>query len=79
MGTKALKAKDRITLIVAMKADGSNFLPITVIVTARNPKAFNLRCPVPYLAQRRHGMTVRLARSGSRGFSYLPLEIEHQR
>lgn len=49
-----MKAKDRITIIVATNADVSHLLPLTVIGTAKNRKAFNLRkCLEPYLAQKK--------------------------
>lgn len=52
VGIKGMKAKDRITLIMATNADGSHIFPSTVIGSAQNPRAFNLRkCPLPYLSQ----------------------------
>lgn len=51
-GTKAMKAKDRITLIITTNASGSHILPPTVIGSSKKPRAFNLRkCPLPYLSQ----------------------------
>lgn len=47
---KGIKAKDRITLIVPSNADASHFIPLTVIGSAKAPRAFILRrCPLPYL------------------------------
>lgn len=54
-GTKSMKAKDRITLIIATNGDGSHLLPLTIIGASENPReSFTLRkCPVPYISQKR--------------------------
>lgn len=53
-GIKGMKAKDRITLIITTNADGSHILPYSLIGSAQNPRAFNLRkCPLPYLTQKK--------------------------
>lgn len=52
-GTKALTAKDRITLIVTTNATGTHILPPTIVGSAKEPRCFRIRkCPLPYLRQR---------------------------
>lgn len=48
-GVKAIKAKDRITANLFSNADGSDKVPVPIIGTAKNPKAFRIgKCPIPY-------------------------------
>lgn len=51
-GTKALKAKDRLTLLLCTNATGSVRMPTAMIGTAKNPRYFRFKaCPLPYLSQ----------------------------
>eukprot|EP00171_Calliarthron_tuberculosum_P001839 IDg1839t1 len=46
-GVKAMKAKDQITAYVCSNADGTSKVPLSIIGTAKNPRAFRLAaCPV---------------------------------
>lgn len=51
-GVKGMKAKDRITVIVATNATGYFKIPLSVIGKAKKPKCFRVRCcPLHYQAQ----------------------------
>jgi hypothetical protein len=52
-GSKTLRAKDRVTLILCVNADGScKILPV-IIGSAKNPHCFrDSPSPIPYLSQR---------------------------
>jgi len=54
-GTKAMKAKDRVTLVLACNATGSHKLPIAIIGSAAVPLCFKpprASCPLPYFNQK---------------------------
>jgi len=40
-GTKLMKAKNRVTLYVCTNADGSDFVPLSIIGAAENPRCFS--------------------------------------
>ena len=49
-GTKAMKAKDRVTLVLACNASGSHKIPVAMIGKAKQPKCFKPPrdpCPLP--------------------------------
>lgn len=51
-GTKDMKAKDRLTLLVCTNAIGTVMLRPTIIGTAETPRCFRIRkCPLPYFNQ----------------------------
>lgn len=53
-GSKAMRAKDRVTAVLCVNADGSHKLPIAVIGKAARPLCFRppaAPCPVPYFSQ----------------------------
>ncbi len=51
-GTKAMKAKDRITLVLCCNATGTCKVGPLVIGSAKNPHCFrNASCPLPYVDQ----------------------------
>ncbi len=51
-GTKSLRAKDRITLVLCVSATGSRKVPPLLICTAKQPHCFRTeRSPVPYINQ----------------------------
>lgn len=52
-GTKALKAKDRVTLVLCINATGSCKVDPLIVGTASNPHCFRDGvCPIPYLSQK---------------------------
>ena len=52
-GTKAQKAKDRVTLITCTNATGTHKIPLVMIGKAENPRCFRAKpCPLPYKAQK---------------------------
>jgi len=53
-GTKTMKAKDRVTLVLACNATGSHKIPVAMIGKAKQPKCFKPPrdpCPLPYFSQ----------------------------
>jgi len=53
-GTKAMKAKDRVTLVLACNATGSHKIPVAMIGKAKQPLCFKpprCACPLPYFSQ----------------------------
>jgi len=53
-GTKAMKAKDRVTIMLASNAPGSHKIPVALIGKAKQPKCFKPPrdpCPMPYFSQ----------------------------
>eukprot|EP00170_Pyropia_yezoensis_P004391 contig_17969_g4404 len=53
-GTKALQAKDRVTLVLACNATGSHKIPVAFIGKVKQPRCFKpprQACPVPYFSQ----------------------------
>jgi len=53
-GTKAMKAKDRVTLVLACNATGTHKVPVAIIGTAQVPLCFTRPrspCPLPYFYQ----------------------------
>eukprot|EP00170_Pyropia_yezoensis_P004091 contig_16886_g4102 len=53
-GTKAMKAKDRVTLVWAYNATDSHKIPVAFIGKAKQPRCFKpprQACPVPYFSQ----------------------------
>ena len=53
-GSKALKAKDRITLVLCVNATGSCKVPPLIIGTAKTPHCFrDSPCPLPYADQKK--------------------------
>lgn len=53
-GTKAMKAKERLTLVLCCNATGSCKIPPLLIGTAKKPHCFrNGPCPLPYTNQQR--------------------------
>ncbi|KAK1862528.1 hypothetical protein I4F81_005096 [Pyropia yezoensis] len=53
-GTKAMKAKDRVTLVLACNATGNHKVPISIIGSAAVPLCFKPPrpgCPLPYFSQ----------------------------
>jgi len=54
LGTKAMKSKGRITLVLACNATGSNKIPVAMIGKAKQPKCLKAphhACPLPYFSQ----------------------------
>ena len=54
-GTKAMKAKDRVTLVLACNATGTHKIPVAIIGTAQVPVCFKpprVACPLPYFNQK---------------------------
>ena len=52
-GTKALRAKDRLTLVLCCNATGSSKVRPLLIGTAANPHCFREEaCPIPYVGQK---------------------------
>lgn len=52
-GVKGMKAKERITLILAVNASGSKKVPVSIIGHAEKPPCFRVRqCLLNYQAQR---------------------------
>lgn len=54
-GTKAMKAKDRVTLVLACNATGTHKIPVAIIGKAKRPLCFKLiraACALPYFAQK---------------------------
>nr|CAH0104180.1 unnamed protein product [Daphnia galeata] len=52
-GSKTLRAKDRVTLILCVNADGSCKIPPVIVGSAKNPDCFrDSPSPIPYLSQR---------------------------
>ena len=52
-GTKAQKAKDRVTLITCTNATGTHEIPLVMIGKAENPRCFRTKqCLLPYKAQK---------------------------
>lgn len=52
-GSKAMKAKDRCTVVACCNTTGSMMVPLAVISTAKNPMVFRRvrKSPIPYYAQ----------------------------
>ena len=53
-GTKAMKAKDRVTLVSACNATGTHETPVAMIGTAKQPLCFKpprRPCPLPYFSK----------------------------
>jgi len=53
-GSKAMKAKDRVTLVLACNATGSHKIPVAIIGCAAVPQCFKPPregCPLPYFSQ----------------------------
>ena len=53
-GTKAMKAKDRVTLVLACNATGTHKIPVAMIGKAKQPLCFKpprRPCPLPYFSQ----------------------------
>ncbi len=58
-GTKAKKAKDRVTLITCTNATGTHKIPLAMIGKAANPRCFrSCQSPLPYNSQKMLGMTM---------------------
>jgi len=54
-GTKTMKAKDRVTLVLACNATGTHKIPVTIIGTAQVPVCFKplpAACSLPYVNQK---------------------------
>jgi len=54
-GTKAMKAKERITLVMACNATGNNKIPVAIIGKAKEPLCFKpprRPSPLPYFSQK---------------------------
>lgn len=52
-GSKTLRAKDRITLVLSVNADGSCKIPPLLVGSAKNPHCFrDSPSPIPYLSQK---------------------------
>ena len=64
-GTKALRAKDRITAYICMNATGTK-VPIYIIGTAKNPRCFRLGASaVHYLSQKTLGLMAKRLAAGT--------------
>jgi len=53
-GSKVMKAKDRVTLVLARKATGSHKIPVAIIGSVAVPLCFKppcANCPLPYVSQ----------------------------
>jgi len=53
-GTRAMKAKDRVTLVLACNATGTHKIPVVMIVKAKQPLCFKpprQACPLRYFSQ----------------------------
>ncbi len=47
-GTQKMKAKDRATAFICTNADGIQKIPLTLIGTSKNPRAFKSKKPTCY-------------------------------
>ena len=68
-GTKAMKATERITLVLACNATGNHKIPVTIIGKAKEPLCFKpppRTCPLPYFHRRVRGWTATSSSPGSR-------------
>ena len=69
-GTKAQKAKDRITLITCTNATGTYKIPLAMIGKPTIPRCFRIRqSPVPYNFQKTLGMITNSPSGGSMMYS----------
>ncbi len=51
-GTKAMKAKDRVTFVMCVNATGTCKVPVLIIGSAKQPHCFrDAPCPIPYIDQ----------------------------
>jgi len=53
-GSKVMKAKDRVTLVLARNATGSHEIPVAIIASVAVPLCFKppcANCPLPYVSQ----------------------------
>jgi DDE superfamily endonuclease/Tc5 transposase DNA-binding domain/CENP-B N-terminal DNA-binding domain len=56
-GTKAMKAKDRVTAVFCCNSTGTCKIPTLIIGTSKQPHCFrNGRCPLPYIDQKKAWM-----------------------
>lgn len=65
-GTKAMKAKDRVTFVLACNATGSHKIPVAMIGKAKQPLCFQpprRPCPLPYFSQKSAWMDAEIFKS----------------
>lgn len=56
-GTKAMKAKDRVTAVFCSNSTGTCKVPPLIIGTSKQPHCFrDARCPLPYIDQKKAWM-----------------------
>ena len=56
-GTKAMKAKDRVTAVFCCNSTGTCKVPTLIIGTSKHPHCFrNASCPLPYIDQKKAWM-----------------------
>jgi len=68
-GTKAMKSKDRVTLVLACNATGTHKVPVSIIGTAQVPLFFKRPRSLCPLTKSPHGWTQTSTKSGLRRFS----------